>query len=107
MIRQQRRRRERQWAKINVGDDCTKFIERENLFAMPQVIEFQAVKISKKRLKVRSVGVFENHRYGGHIELETTCEWVEGEFKMLSHKQVGVIPEGDLWEAEEIDDSSA
>jgi hypothetical protein len=107
MIRQQRRRIEREWAKINVGDDCTKFIERENLFSMPHVTEFQATKISKKQLSVRSVGVFENHRYGGHIELVSICELVSGEFKVLSHKQIGVIPEGDFWEGEEIDDSIA
>ncbi|MCW3982825.1 MAG: hypothetical protein NWE96_02395 [Candidatus Bathyarchaeota archaeon] len=105
MIRQQRRRIERQWAKIKVGDDCTKFLERENLFSMPHVIEFQATKISKKQLRVRSVGVFENHRYGGHIELVSICEFVAGEFKVLSHKQIGVIPEGDFWEGEEIDDT--
>jgi hypothetical protein len=105
MLRQQRRRIERRWAKIRVGDDCTKFIERENLFSMPHVIEFQAVKVSETYLRVRSVGVFENHKYGGHIELVAICEFVSGQFKVLSHKQVGVIPEGDLWEAEEIDDS--
>ena len=105
MIRQRRRRIERQWTKISVGDDCTKFIERENLFSMPHVIQFQAIKVSEKHLRVRSVGVFENHKYGGHIEFVTTCEFVSGQFKVISHKQVGVIPEGDLWEAEEIDDS--
>jgi hypothetical protein len=105
MLRQQRRRIERQWAKINVGDDCTKFIERENLFSMPHVIDFQAVKVSQTHLRVRSVGVFESHKYGGHIELVFVCELVSGQFKFISHKQVGVIPEGDLWEAEEIDDS--
>ena len=105
MIRQKRRRIERQWTKISVGDDCTKFIERENLFSMPHIIEFKAVKVSEKHLHVHSVGVFENHKYGGHIEFVTTCELVSGQFKVKSHKQIGVIPEGDLWEAEEIDDS--
>jgi hypothetical protein len=105
MLRQQRRRIERQWAKIRVGDDCTKFIERENLFSMPHVIDFQAVKVSQTQLRVRSVGVFESHKYGGHIELVSVCEFASGQFKVLSHKQVGVIPEGDLWETEEIDDS--
>ena len=107
MIRQKRRRIERQWAKIVVGEDCTKFIERENLFSIPHLIEFQAVKVSEKGLCVRSIGVFENHKYGGHIELVTICEFDSGVFKVLSHIQVGVIPEGDLWEAEEIDDSCA
>jgi len=81
------------------------FIERENLFSMPHVIKFQAIKASEKGLHVHSVGVFEHHKYGGHIELVTICEFDSGIFKVLSHKQVGVIPEGDLWEAEEIDDS--
>jgi hypothetical protein len=105
MIRQKRRGIERQWAKIRVGEDCTKFIERENLFSMPHLIKFQTVKVSEKGLRVHSVGVFENHKHGGYIELVTICEFVSGEFKVQSHEQVGVIPEGDLWEAEEIDDS--
>jgi len=47
MIRQQRRRIERQWNKIKVGAVCTEFIESNNLVSMHHIIDFKAVKLAE------------------------------------------------------------
>ena len=52
MIRQQRRRIERQWSKIKVGAVCTDFIERNGLFSPPYVVAYQAVKVSEELIWV-------------------------------------------------------
>ncbi|MFA7398316.1 MAG: hypothetical protein GX799_01215 [Crenarchaeota archaeon] len=103
MIRQQRRRIERQWSKIKVGAGCTEFIERNSLFALPHVIAFQAVKVSEVLACVYNVGLFDSKRDSGHGEYVTTCLFVNGTFRSLGSVQIAFIPEGDLWENEEID----
>ena len=40
MIRQQRRRLERQWSKIKVGEICTDFIAQNDLFTPPILFPF-------------------------------------------------------------------
>lgn len=103
MIRQQRRRLERQWNKIKVGKMCTYFIEKNNLFFLPHVIAFQAIKVSKELACVYNVGLFDFKKDRGHGEFITTCLFVNGSFRSVGSWQVAFIPEGDLWENEEID----
>ncbi|XHH09664.1 MAG: hypothetical protein ACFCUE_03290 [Candidatus Bathyarchaeia archaeon] len=75
MIRQQRRRLERQWSKIKVGKICTNFIEQNNLFTAPHIITFQAVKIAEDLAIVYNVGLFDFKKDKGHGEFLTTCMW--------------------------------
>ena len=103
MNRQQRRRIERHWNKINVGVACTEFIERNNLFNVPHVIDFRAVKLSEDLLGVYYVGLFDFKIDKGHGEFVTTCLFVGDSFRSLGSVQIAFIPEGDLWENEEID----
>lgn len=103
MNRQQRRRIERQWNKIKVGDICTNFIERNNLFSLPYVIAFQATKVSKELICVYNIGLFNFKKDRGHGEYVTTCMFVKCLFRSLGSVQIAFIPEDDLWIAEEID----
>jgi hypothetical protein len=103
LLRQQRRRLERQWNKINVGAICTNFIECNGLFTLPHVIAFQAVKVSEGLICVYNVGLFDFHNDRGHGEYVTTCMFVNGLFRSLGSVLIAYIPEGDLWENEEID----
>ena len=103
MIRQMRRRIERQWNKIKVSAICTDFIERNNLFTLPHVIAFQAVKVSEELLCVYNVGLFDFKRDRGHGEYVTTCMFAGCLFRSLGSVQIAFIPEDDLWENEEID----
>ena len=103
LIRQQRRRIERQWSKIKVGALCTNFIEHNSLFSLPHVIAFQAAKVSEELLFVYNVGLFEFKKDRGHGEYITTCLFAGGCFRSLGSVRIAFIPEGDLWENEEID----
>jgi hypothetical protein len=103
MIRQQRRRIKRQWNKIKISANCTNFIEHNNLFTLPHVIAFQAVKVSADLVSVYNVGLFDSKVDKGHGEFVTTCLFVGGSFRSLGSVQIAFIPEGDLWENEEID----
>ncbi len=103
MIRQQRRRIERQWSKIKVGDICTNFIERNSLFSLPHVVAFQAVKVSDELVCVYNVGLFDFKKDRGHGEYVTICMFLNGFFRSIDSIQIAFIPEGDLWENEEID----
>jgi hypothetical protein len=47
MLRQQRRRLDRQWNKIKVGAVCTDFLERNSLFKPPHIIEYHLSKCLK------------------------------------------------------------
>jgi hypothetical protein len=105
MLRQQRRRLERQWSKITVGAICTSFIERNSLLTLPHVIAFQAVKVSDELTCVYNVWLFDYHiRDRGHGELLTFALFVNGMFQILGSIQIAFIPDGDLWENEEIDE---
>jgi len=104
MIRQQRRRIERQWSKIKVGGYCTEFIERNNLVSLHHIIDFRAIKLSEDLLGVYSVGVFDSKiRDRGHGEFFVTYLFSQGSFMFSSSMQIAFIPEGDLWENMEID----
>jgi hypothetical protein len=105
MLRQQRRRLERQWNKVKVGAICTSFIERNSLFNLPHVIAFQAVKVSDELVCVYNIGLFDHHiRDRGHGEFVTFALFVNGTFQIFDSIQIAFIPEGDLWENEEIDE---
>jgi hypothetical protein len=104
MIRQQRRRLERQWNKIKVGAICTDFLERNSLFKPSHIIEYHAVKVSDNLVWVLNVGLFDFHNKDkGHGEFATTCLFVGGYLKILDSVQLGFIPFDDLGENEEID----
>jgi hypothetical protein len=102
MLRQQRRRLERNWNKIKVGAICTSFIEYNNLFNLPHVIAFQAVKVSDELVCVYNIGLFDFGKDKGHDEFITTCIFVDGYIRSVDSIQIAFIPEGDLWENEEI-----
>jgi len=105
MLRQQRRRLERQWNKIKVGAICTDFLERNCLFKPPHIIEYHAVKVSDELVWVLNVGLFDYHkRDKSHGEFATTCLFVGGYLKILETIQWGFIPDDYLWENEEIDE---
>jgi len=104
MLRQQRRRLEREWGKIKVGAICTDFLERNSLFNPPHIIEYHAVKVSDELVWVFNVGLFDFHNRGkGHGEFATTCLFVSGYLKILDSVQLGFIPFDDLWENEEVE----
>jgi hypothetical protein len=103
MIRQQRRRLERQWKKIKVGAICTDFLEVNGLFKLPHIIEYHAVKVSDELAWVLNVGVFNFHNKDkGHGEFATTCMFIGGYLRILDSVQFGFIPYDDLWENEEV-----
>lgn len=105
MIRQQRRRIERQWNKIKVGAICTDFLERNSLFNPPHIIEYHAVKVSKDVVWVLNIGLFDFHNKDkGHGEFATTCLFVGGCLRILDSGQLGFVPFDDLGENEEIDE---
>jgi hypothetical protein len=104
MLRQQRRRLERQWNKIKVGEICTIFIERNSLFSLPHVIAFQAIKISEELTCVYNVGLFESKRDKGHGEFVNIWWFVNSTLRSVGSIQIAFIPEGDFWENEEIDE---
>lgn len=104
MLRQQRRRLERQWNKIKVGSVCTDFLERNNLFKPPHIIEYHAVKVSDELVLVLNIGLFDFHkRDKGHGEYVTTCMFAGGCLKNLDSIRLGFVHELDLWAVDEID----
>lgn len=104
MLRQQRRRLERQWSKIEVGAICTDFLERNSLFTHPHIIEYHAVKVSDELVWALNVGLFDFHNKDkGYGEFATVCLFVGGCMRILDSVQFGFIPFDDLWENEEIE----
>jgi hypothetical protein len=103
MIRQQRRRLDRQWSEIKVGEICTTFIEQNNLLTPPHIISFQALKISEDLAIVYNVGLFDFKKGKGHGEFLTTCMFVDGCLRNLGSERLGFVQEFDLWEVDEID----
>lgn len=103
MLRQQRRRLDRQWNKIKVGAICSDFLDRNCLFKPPHIIEYHAVKVSNDLVWVLNVGLFDFHiRDNGHGIFGTTCLFLGGCLKILDSVRLGFIPFGDLWANEEI-----
>lgn len=100
--RQQRRRIEREWKKIELGKPCTKFVERNRLFTIPYVIYFQAVKISDGLMCVYNVGLFDFKDGSGYLECATVCQFVDSLFRGLGSVELGFVSEEDLEKGEEI-----
>ncbi len=103
MIRQQKRRLERQWSKIKVGEVCTDFIEQNNLFTQPHIISYQVIKISEDLALVYNVGLFDFKKDNSHGKYLTTCIFIEGCLKTLDSLRLGFVQQYDLWEYDEID----
>jgi hypothetical protein len=103
MKRQQRRRIEREWKKINFSKPCTRFVERNGLFTIPYVIYFQAVKISADLMVVYNLGMFSFKEGYGSLELVTVCQFVNRLFRSLGSLELGAISEKELEKGEEIE----
>jgi hypothetical protein len=104
MIRQQRRRLERQWSKIKVGEICTDFIAQNDLFTPPHIISFLAVKISEDLVFIGNVGLFDYKKGGnGHGVFLTTSIFNGGSLRNLYSERVSFVQEYDSWEVDEID----
>jgi hypothetical protein len=104
MLRQQRRRLERQWSKINVGEICTDFIEKNNLFSLTHVIAFQAVKVSEELVCIYNIALFDFNKDRAHGEYLATCLFFGGFFKSIDFIRLGFVQEFDLWDVDEFDE---
>jgi hypothetical protein len=93
MNRQFRRRIEREWNKIMLGEPCTKFVERNSLFTIPSVIYFQAVKVCGDLMCVYNVGVFGFKEGLGFLERVTVCQFVNSLFRSLGSIELGFVSE--------------
>lgn len=102
MNRQCRRRIEREWNKIKLGKPCTRFVERNCLFAIPYVVYFQAVKVGDDVICVYNVGMFEFRNGFGYLELVTVCQFVNSLFRDLGSVELGFVSEEELENGEEI-----
>lgn len=101
--RQCRRRIEREWNKIKLGKVCTKFVERNDLFTIPYVLFFQAVKVGDYLMCVYNVRIFEFKDGSGYLERVTVCQFVNCLFRKLGSLELGFVPEEELEKGEEIE----
>ncbi len=101
MNRQCRRRIEREWNKITIGKVCTRFVERNNLFTLPYVLSFQAVKVGDDLMCVFSVGIFGFKEGFGYLTNGVVCHFVNSLFRSLGSVELGYFSEADLAEGEE------
>jgi hypothetical protein len=102
MNRHFRRRVEREWNKIKLGRSCTKFVQRNGLFTIPYVIDFQAVKMGDDLMCVYNVGMFDFKDGSGYLECVTVCQFVDSLFRSLCDVELGFVSEEDLEKGEEI-----
>ena len=100
--RQFRRRIEREWKKIKLDTPCTKFVERNNLFILPCVLYFEAIKVGDELMSVYNVGLFELKEGSGYLEHTTVCQFVNSLFRGLGSVKLCFVPEEDLETGEEI-----
>jgi hypothetical protein len=103
MNRQFKRGVEREWNRIQLGACCTRFVEYNNLFIIPYVVYFQAVKVGDDLLCVHSVGLFEFREGSGFIEHVTVCQLFNGLFRDLGFVELGFVPEEAMQDNEEIE----
>jgi len=106
MNRQFRRRVQREWDKIKVADAkaCTKFVERNDLFTLPYVIEFQAVKVADNLMCVYNVSIFGFRENLGYAINVTVCHFVDSLFRELCSINLGFVSEKHFDEGDELDD---
>jgi hypothetical protein len=102
MNRQRRRKIHREWTKIKLGSVCTKFVERNGLFAIPSVVTFQSVKVGDDLMCVYNVGIYGFKEGLGYLGLVTVCQFVDGLFRSLGSVDIGFVSEEDLEKGEEI-----
>jgi hypothetical protein len=102
MNRHFRRRVEREWNKIKLGEPCTRFVQRNGLFTIPYVVFFQAVKVGDYLMCVYNVGIFDFKDGFGYLELVTVCQLVSSLFRNLGSFELGFVSEEDLENGEEI-----
>jgi hypothetical protein len=102
MNRQFRRRVEREWSKVKLGNPCTEFVERNSLFTIPYVIAFQAVKVGEDLMCVYNVGIFGFREGSGYLERVTICQFFNSLFRSLGSFELGFVSEEDLENGEEI-----
>ncbi len=100
--RQFRRRVVRQWNKIKVGRPCTRFVESNNLFTLPNAIYFQAVKFGDDLMCVYFVGMFEFRDELGFLGSVVICQLAGCLFRSLGFMELGFASEEELEEGEEI-----
>jgi hypothetical protein len=104
MNRQFNHRVEREWNKIRLGSPCTKFVERNNLFTLPHILRFKAMKIEDDLMCVCCVNVFDFREGLGFLERAVICQFVDSLFSSLGSVELGFFSEEDFDEGEEIDD---
>ncbi len=103
MNRHFRRRVEREWNKIKLGKPCTKFVERNRLFALPYVIYFQAVKVGDDVMFVYSVAMFDFKEGCGYFEFVNVCHFINSLFRDLGSVKLGFVSEEEFEQGEEIE----
>jgi hypothetical protein len=104
MIRQRRRRIERQWNKIRLSNVCTSFIERNGMFTIPYVLVFQAVKVFDDLMCVYYIGLFDFKNESCYRDGVVVCQFVNGLFRSLGSIPLGVVSEVDLAVGEEVEE---
>ena len=96
-------RLERDWNKIAVGEICTDFLKRNNLFRVPHVFAYKAVKISEELVGVYSSVLFDFKKYDGEGKYLITCLSVDGSLIPLDYLRISFMQKMDTWEIEEIE----
>jgi len=102
MNRHFRRRVEREWNKIKLGNVCTKFVQRNGLFSIPYVVFFQAVKVGEYFMCVYNVRMFEYKEGSGYLERVIICQFINNLFRSLCSIELGYVSEEDLEKGEEV-----
>ena len=102
MNRQRRRRIAREWKKIKIGKNCTKFVEQNGLFKLPHILFFRAVKIGDYLMCVYNVGLFGFNDGYDYREHAVICHFIGSVFRSLGSVKLGFVSEEDLEKGEEI-----
>jgi hypothetical protein len=84
------------------GDVSTKCVSNQ-LFIIPYVIYFQAVKIGVDLIGVYNLGMLSFKDGFGYLELVTVCQFVDNLFRDLGTTELGFVCEEDFEEGEEIE----
>jgi hypothetical protein len=103
--RQFRRRIEREWGKIRLGKSCTRFVEQNDLYSIPYVLYFQAVKVGEDLMCVYNVSMFEHKEGSGHLKSVHVCQFANSLFRSLSLIELGLVLDKEIGEGEEYDHS--
>jgi hypothetical protein len=88
--------------RLSLGKVCTKFVERNDLFPIPHVIFYQAVKVAVDLMCVYNVGMFEFKEGSGYLERITVCQFLGSLFGELFSLELGFVSEEELEKDEEV-----